>query len=63
MGTSTSLLLIAAGAILKFAVTAHAPGCNINTVGLILLISLFFWSTWGGSGNDPRRGPPDRAPF
>ena len=58
MGTGTSLLLIAVGAILRFAVTVTSTGFNIHTIGVILMIvgvvglvlSLFFWSTWGGFG-------------
>jgi hypothetical protein len=34
----TSLFLIAVGAILKFAVTAHVEGVNLHTVGVILMI-------------------------
>jgi Domain of unknown function (DUF6458) len=34
----TSLLLIAVGAILKFAVTAHVEGINLQTVGVILMV-------------------------
>jgi hypothetical protein len=56
MGVSVSLLLIAVGAILTWAVTADAEGVDINTVGVILLVvgilglvlSLIFWSSWGG---------------
>jgi hypothetical protein len=33
MGISTSLVLIAAGAILKWAVSASTSGINLNTVG------------------------------
>jgi hypothetical protein len=33
-----SLLLIAVGAILKYAVTAHVEGLNLHTTGLILMI-------------------------
>ena len=63
MGIGTSLFLIAVGAILDFAVTAQARGFNINTVGVILmivggaglLISLFFWNSWGGFGGYRRR--------
>jgi hypothetical protein len=63
MGVGTSLFLIAVGAILDFAVTAHARGFNVNTVGLILmivggaglLISLAFWGSWGGFGGYRRR--------
>jgi hypothetical protein len=58
MGISASLVLIAIGAILKWAVTATVSGINLNTVGVILMIvgavglllSLIFWSTWGGFG-------------
>jgi hypothetical protein len=53
-----SLILIAAGAILKWAVTATTAGINLNTVGVVLmvvgavglLLSLAFWSSWGGFG-------------
>ncbi len=38
MGIGTSIFLIAVGAILKYAVTAHVSGVNLNTVGLILMI-------------------------
>ena len=56
MGISVSLLLIAAGAILTWAVETEVSGLDINTVGVILmvvgivglLISLAFWSSWGG---------------
>ena len=33
-----SLLLIAVGAILKYAVTVHVEGLNLHTAGLILMI-------------------------
>ncbi len=62
MGLGTSLLLIAVGAILRFAVSVTTTGFNIHTIGVILMIvgvvglviSLFFWSSWGGVG--ARRG-------
>ena len=58
MGISTSLVLIAAGAILKWAVSATTSGVNLHTVGVVLMIvgavglvlSLVFWSSWGGVG-------------
>ncbi len=58
MGIGVSLVLIAVGAILTWAVTATASGIDLNTVGIILmvvgavgaLISLIFWSSWGGFG-------------
>ena len=58
MGMGVSLLLIAAGAILVWAVDATVSGLDLTTVGWILLIvgavgallSLVFWSSWGGTG-------------
>jgi Domain of unknown function (DUF6458) len=54
MGIGTSIFLIAVGAILKFAVTAHVSGVSLATVGTILiivgivglLISLFMLAAW-----------------
>jgi hypothetical protein len=54
MGIGTSLLLIAVGAILRFAVTDSISGISLATVGLILLIvgivgliiSLFMTQMW-----------------
>ena len=54
MGIGTSIFLIAVGAILKFAVTAHVSGISLATVGTILmvvgviglLISLFMLAAW-----------------
>jgi hypothetical protein len=62
MGISVSLLLSAAGAILLWAVDVTANGINLHTVGAILLVvgiigfvlSLVFWSTWGGFGRADR---------
>jgi hypothetical protein len=62
MGIGVSLLLIAVGAILTWAVSATVTGVDLTTVGVILmvvgaaggLISLVFWSSWGGFGA-PRR--------
>jgi hypothetical protein len=69
VGTGTSLLLIAVGAILRFAVSVTTSGFNIHTIGVILMIvgavglviSLFFWSSWGGFGGygRERRVTPD----
>ena len=58
MGIGVSLILIAAGAILTWAVNATVSGLDINTIGVILMIvgaiglilSLMFWSSWGGAG-------------
>jgi hypothetical protein len=66
MGLGVSILLIAAGAILAWAVNADVSGVNIHTIGYILLIvgivgavlSMIFWSTWAGPGYwSRRRGP------
>jgi hypothetical protein len=38
MGIGTSIVLIAVGAILKWAVTATVSGVSITTIGTILLI-------------------------
>ena len=54
MGIGTSIFLIAVGAILKFAVTAHVSGVSLATVGTILMvvgvvglvISLFMLAAW-----------------
>ena len=64
MGVGMSILLIAAGAILTWAVNASVSGLEIQTIGVILLIvgivglvlSLIFWSSWGGfQGGGSRR--------
>jgi hypothetical protein len=38
MTIGTSLLLIAVGAILRYAVTVHVEGINVHTAGVILMI-------------------------
>ena len=56
MGITTSLVLIAVGAILTYAVDVTTEGFNLDTIGIILMIvgalgallSLAFWSSWGG---------------
>jgi hypothetical protein len=56
MGISVSILLIAVGAILTWGVTAEVQGLDVNAIGVILMIvgilglvlSLLFWSSWGG---------------
>jgi hypothetical protein len=63
LGIGVSLILIAAGAILTWAVNATVSGLNIHTVGVILMVvgivglvlSLVFWSSWGGFGGGNRR--------
>ena len=58
MGIGVSLILIAIGAILAFAVNAEVSALEVQTIGWILLIvgivgaliSIMFWSSWGGWG-------------
>jgi hypothetical protein len=59
MGIGVSMILIAAGAVLVWAVDVSTNGAvNLHTVGWILLavgavgalLSLIFWSSWGGFG-------------
>ena len=55
MGIGVSLILIAVGAILTWAVETTVSGVDLNAVGVILMvvgfvglvISLIFWSSWG----------------
>ena len=63
MGIGVSLILIAVGAILTWAVNASVSGLEIQTVGVILMVvgagsaccmSLIFWSSWGGFGRRER---------
>jgi hypothetical protein len=62
MGIGVSLLLIAVGAVMAFAVHVTGHGFNVHTVGIILLVvgaigillSLIFWSSWGGFGGTRR---------
>jgi hypothetical protein len=56
MGMSVSLLLIAAGLVLLIATTLNAVGWILLIVGVIgILLSLVFWSAWGGFGGGARR--------
>jgi hypothetical protein len=63
MGLGVSLILIAVGAVLAWAVNVSTSGVNVNKVGVILLIvgiigallSMIFWSTWAGPGYFTRR--------
>jgi hypothetical protein len=58
MGISLSILLVAIGAVLTWAVSAEVSGLDLTAVGVILmivgiiglLVSLVFWSSWGGFG-------------
>ena len=69
MGLGVSLILIAVGAILTWAVDAHVSGVNVHAVGVILMIvgligglfSLAFWSSWWGPGYFGRYAPAGPA--
>jgi hypothetical protein len=59
MGIGASLILIAVGAIITFAVhVSTSSAFNLHTIGIILLVvgaigallSVVFWSSWGGFG-------------
>ena len=51
MGVSVSLILVAVGAVLVWATTFTAVGWILLIVGAIgILLSLVFWSAWGGFG-------------
>ena len=76
MGIGVSLFLIAVGLILWLAVNVDTDGTiDVNMVGVILvivgaigmLLSMIFWSSWGGFGgwrretvvrDDPYNRPP-----
>ncbi len=70
MGMSVSLILAALGAVLIWGVNASVGGVDVNAIGWILLIvgvvggllSLVFWSSWGGFGGrrDDERVVVDR---
>ncbi|TMJ98436.1 MAG: hypothetical protein E6G67_00285 [Actinobacteria bacterium] len=76
MGVGVSIFLIAVGAILAWAVHYSGNGViDVNTVGYILLavggigllLSLIFWSSWGGFNTwrretVVRQDPYDRPP-
>jgi vacuolar-type H+-ATPase subunit I/STV1 len=63
MSIGSALLLLAAGAILKWAVTAHVSGFDIQTAGTVLFVlgivalplALLYTFWWG-----PRNGVEER---
>jgi hypothetical protein len=63
MGIVTSMLLIAIGAIMRFAVTVKGNGFDVQTTGVVLmvvgivgaLLSIAYWASWGGFGGGARR--------
>jgi Domain of unknown function (DUF6458) len=58
VGISLSIMLIAVGAVLAWAVSAEVSGIDLQAAGIILVVvgiigfiaSLVFWSSWGGFG-------------
>lgn len=58
MGFGFSLALTAVGAVLAWAVNAPSSAINVQMIGYILLavgiagllLSIAFWSSWGGPG-------------
>jgi hypothetical protein len=70
MGLGVSIFLIAVGAILTWAVNASVSGLELDTIGVILMIvgalglvlSMIFWSSWGGFGGARRTTYVDEGP-
>ena len=70
MTIGTSILLIAVGAILRYAVNVHSSTININTVGLILMIagilglilSLLYTAFWADRTRPRRDAYVDEPP-
>jgi hypothetical protein len=70
MGLGVSIFLIAVGAILTWAVNASVSGLELDTIGVILMIvgilglvlSMIFWSSWGGFGGARRTTYVDDGP-
>jgi hypothetical protein len=68
MGIGVGLILIAAGAILAWGVSATTSGVDLNAIGYILLVvgtigillSMIFWSSWAGPGYFSRSDRPRR---
>ena len=63
MGIVVSMLMIAAGAIMRFAVTVEGDGFNVGTTGMVLMVvgvigavlSIAFWASWGGFARPGQR--------
>ena len=59
MGIALSMLMIAVGAVMRFAVTAKGNGFNVGTTGMVLMVvgaigavlSVAYWASWGGLGH------------
>jgi hypothetical protein len=73
MTTATSLILIAVGAILAFAVSYDLAGINIQTVGIILIVvgglglavaiaTLAGYAPWGAGRGGTAQPPANAGP-
>jgi hypothetical protein len=70
MGIGTSIFLLAAGAILKYAVTGQVSGVDLDTVGVILMIvgviglllSLLWTTIWADRTRRDRTVVAEPAP-
>ncbi len=70
MGLGSSLLLIAVGAILRFAITVTTHGIDLQTIGVILMIvgavgfvvSLFWMAVWADRRRNPSVPQPGAQP-
>ena len=70
MAIGTSILLIAGGAVLRFAVSVTTSGFSIHTIGVILMIvgavglllSLLWMTVWADRMNRPRGYADPRVP-
>jgi hypothetical protein len=70
MGLGASLFLIAGGAILVWGVETELAGVDIDAIGWILMVvgiiglvlSMIFWSSWGGFGGRRRSTYVEDAP-
>ena len=64
MGLGVGIFLLAVGAVLAFAIHVTTNGVDLHTIGYILMgvgalgsvLSLIFWSSWGGPGYIRRNG-------
>lgn len=62
MGISVGIFVVAAGAVLRYAVSSHVDGINLGIVGMILMIagvvgalaSALFWSSFSPYDRHPR---------
>jgi hypothetical protein len=64
MGIVFSLLLVTAGAVMRYAITVQGDGFDMHKTGMILMVvgavgvvlSVINWATWGGFGSYGGRG-------